>query len=87
MVRNAAQKVTHPTDKTRTLWDARNDRGALTGPGGLEEVDEDVVRMFELQHGSMTSGGESVDVGVLGSGSDFTVFLQRLGVRIAFVTC
>jgi hypothetical protein len=80
LVRGAAEKVPHPTDKSRTLWDASQDSGKLFGNNSLSslDVDPEVIRMFELQHGTTTA---NIGVGPLGSGSDYTVFLQRIGVR------
>ncbi|THH13793.1 hypothetical protein EW146_g6464 [Bondarzewia mesenterica] len=72
VVRSTAEKIPHPTDPGRTLWDARHDRGPLYG----EIVDPQVVAMAE----EAANAVDSVGVGAVGSGSDFTVFLQRLGV-------
>lgn len=73
-LRQAAQDIPHPTDANRTLWDARSDIGPFTGP-----VDKDV---FELYHNTQKELKAASKTGVspLGSGSDYTVFLQRLGV-------
>lgn len=83
LLRGAAQEIPHPTDVGRTLWDATSDRGKLTGPPTARELTfEDLgidwqneeLRMAELRK------PESTGVFPLGSGSDFTVFLQRIGV-------
>ena len=71
-IRKTAEDVPHPTDPKRTLWDATADRGQLFGEHGDidslgTEVETEVV--------------DNVGVRPLGSGSDYTVFLQRLGVR------
>ncbi|CUA76771.1 Glutamate carboxypeptidase 2 [Rhizoctonia solani] len=74
LLRQAAIDVPHPSDPNRTLWDAKDDVGPFTGP-----IDEDafaVQQEAELAHKAATSTG----VGPLGSGSDYTVFLQRLGI-------
>ena len=70
-IRKTAEDLPHPTDPKRTLWDATADRGQLFG----EHDDIDPL-------GAKVEN-KVVDIGVkpLGSGSDYTVFLQRLGVR------
>jgi N-acetylated-alpha-linked acidic dipeptidase len=68
-IRKTAEDIPHPTDPKRTLWDATADSGHLFG-----------------EHDDIDSLGTEVDVvdyiGIrpLGSGSDYTVFLQRLGI-------
>ena len=87
-VRQAAIDVPHPTKANKTLWDARNDRGELFG-----KVDAEVQEMYDAQFGPslerdvdiFTANGKKLraagtGVSPLGSGSDFTVFLQYLGV-------
>lgn len=87
-VRQAAIDVPHPTKANKTLWDARNDRGELFG-----KVDAEVQEMYDAQFGPslerdvdvFTTNGKKLraagtGVSPLGSGSDFTVFLQYLGV-------
>ncbi|KAG9124461.1 hypothetical protein FRC07_011553 [Ceratobasidium sp. 392] len=71
LLRKAAEELPHPTDEGRTLWDARNDRG----------------RLFpKLNHSNVQTTSQNIadhfgsEVGMLGSGSDYTVFLQRLGI-------
>lgn len=73
-MRSTAQEITHPTDPTRTLWDARTDNGPYYQPG-----DELVHAQADER---MRTAEGSIGVGYLGSGSDFTVFLQHIGVRI-----
>ncbi|KAI0796916.1 Zn-dependent exopeptidase [Abortiporus biennis] len=75
LVRNAAESVPHPTKEGKTLWDARKDTGVLFG----ENVDEEVFQMYQAELQNV----DSVGVSPLGSGSDFTVFLQRIGVASA----
>ncbi|KII94951.1 hypothetical protein PLICRDRAFT_128324, partial [Plicaturopsis crispa FD-325 SS-3] len=72
--RQAAEDVPHPTDAGRTLWDARSDSGKLFGNG--TEVDSEVLAMWEAEAQAL----DSIGVSPLGSGSDYTVFLQHLGV-------
>ncbi|KAJ7653468.1 Zn-dependent exopeptidase [Mycena rosella] len=71
-LREAALDIPHPTESGRTLWDARND----VGPYGGEIVDAESVAVSQSVH-AMT---DSVGVSPLGSGSDYTAFLQMIGV-------
>ncbi|KAI0005160.1 hypothetical protein BJV74DRAFT_875682 [Russula compacta] len=70
-IRKAAEDVPHPTDPKRTLWDATADRGQLSG-----KYDDADSLGTEIE----TQGADNVGIRPLGSGSDYTVFLQRLGV-------
>lgn len=71
-VRATAEQIPHPDDPHRTLWDATKDNGILFG----KNIVEDEVRaMFEEE----INAADSIGVSVLGSGSDYTVFLQRNG--------
>ncbi|KAI0650552.1 Zn-dependent exopeptidase [Trametes meyenii] len=72
LIRNAALDVAHPTSPNKTLWDARDDVGPFHGPANND---------FPEGHLAKRAAGED-DIGIapLGSGSDFTPFLQRLGV-------
>jgi hypothetical protein len=65
--------IPHPSDVNRTLWDAKDDHGPYTGP-----IDKDVSQLLRVAQKER----KAYDTGVtpLGSGSDYTVFLQRLGV-------
>jgi N-acetylated-alpha-linked acidic dipeptidase len=67
-------EIPHPSDSNRTLWDARNDVGPFTGP-----VNGDVLEQYQVAQQKRQAAYET-GVVPLGSGSDFTVFLQRLGV-------
>lgn len=71
-VRRTAEQVPHPTKPGLTLWDANKDNGVLLG----ENLDEEVVKMYE-EH---IQNADDLGVSPLGSGSDYTVFLQRIGV-------
>lgn len=77
-IRATAEELSHPTDSTRTLWDATNDGGTFFGPDGNVTVNEEVVSIHEMRYGK----ADNVGVAPLGSGSDYTVFLQRNGVRV-----
>ena len=73
-VRDTAEEIPHPTEEGRTLWDARFDTGSLFG----EHIDKEVLAMQEEKFQT----DDSLGVGALGSGSDYTVFLQHIGVSI-----
>ncbi|KAJ3753899.1 hypothetical protein EV360DRAFT_52645, partial [Lentinula raphanica] len=70
LIKKTAMDVAHPSgEEGKTLWDARNDEGPYKpfGPVGPD--------------GKLGLEGRSgTEIGPMGSGSDFTVFLQRLGV-------
>jgi N-acetylated-alpha-linked acidic dipeptidase len=70
-LRNTAKDLPHPTDPKRTLWDATSDRGQLFGES--HDMGSPGTKVG-------TEVADSVGVRPLGSGSDYTVFLQRLGV-------
>ena len=72
LIRDVALKVPHPTDNTRTLWDARHDVGPFDGLMDSESTEALLQQTLNAQS----------DLGIvpLGSGSDWTAFLQHLGV-------
>ncbi|KAJ7228374.1 hypothetical protein GGX14DRAFT_692427 [Mycena pura] len=74
-LRQAALDIPHPTSPERTVWDARSDNG----PYGGEIIDAQSLAF------SQSVDGTEDDIGVtpLGSGSDFTPFLQWIGVASA----
>ena len=74
LIQRSAEDVPHPTQPNRTLWDARLDAGPFFGnlTGGKEPA-------LHTEGAFLTEAPES-DIKPLGSGSDYTVFLQRLGV-------
>ncbi|THH33498.1 hypothetical protein EUX98_g710 [Antrodiella citrinella] len=72
LIHQTASDVPHPLDSKKTLWDATKDVGPYLGL-----ADADFMALYEVdveRRASLTG------VPALGSGSDFTVFLQRLGV-------
>ncbi|KAJ6538539.1 Zn-dependent exopeptidase [Mycena vulgaris] len=71
-LREAALDIPHPTSPGRTLWDARTDEG----PYGGESFDAESVAVSQSVHAM----SDSLGVSPLGSGSDFTGFLQMMGV-------
>jgi len=74
LVRETAELVSHPTVANSTLWDARTDRGKLYG----NLANEAIVQLNAEMDTEI--GNELSSIKPLGSGSDFTVFLQRLGI-------
>lgn len=68
-------QIPHPTSEGRTLWDARTDTGTLFG----DNIDSEVLAMTEETDTSTDETG----VRPLGSGSDYTVFLQHIGVGLS----
>jgi N-acetylated-alpha-linked acidic dipeptidase len=77
LVQQTALLVPHPTDSERTLWDARHDVGPFTGKDDIQEEDEIRLNGEWIKTATVE---DDLGVGVLGSGSDYTVFLQRIGV-------
>lgn len=84
-IRNTAQDVPHPTEANRTLWDARNDDGVLSQP--TFGKDSDAVRMAQTELEVAIAAADDLGVSPLGSGSDYTVFLQRTGVSVISGAC
>ncbi|KAI0700560.1 hypothetical protein BC835DRAFT_1411911 [Cytidiella melzeri] len=74
LIKQVALELPHPTDVGRTLWDAKND----VGPFRVGKGDEAVMQAFENQQTERQIS--STGIGALGSGSDYTAFLQRLGI-------
>lgn len=65
----------HPTINGKTLWDARDDHGPFTGTVG----DPDFIVSYEAAQKAKKAS--KTGISPLGSGSDYTVFLQRIGVN------
>ena len=78
LVRETAKLVPHPTAADITLWDARNDRGELYG-----NLSDEAIIQIKTAMDTEISDNELSSIRPLGSGSDFTVFLQRIGVRLS----
>lgn len=74
LVRGAAEDVPHPTKPGLSLWDATKDSGVFGG-----EVKSEILEMYEAE----MQQADDLGVTPLGSGSDYTVFLQRIGVRFS----
>lgn len=73
LLRSTATQIPHPTTGGRSLWDARLDKGELFG----EKLDAEATAVYE----EMESAADNLGINPLGSGSDYTVFLQYIGVR------
>lgn len=70
LIQQVAIDITHPTRENSSLWDASSDVGPFYTPGMVVEDEED----FVIKDVSA--------IKPLGSGSDYTPFLQRIGVRL-----
>ncbi|KAI5999978.1 hypothetical protein EDD15DRAFT_2362509 [Pisolithus albus] len=73
LIKRSAQDVPHPTQANKTLWDARYDSGPYIGT-----QDAEFAQMWTRSNEVMNDS--TVSLPPLGSGSDYTVFLQRLGI-------
>ncbi|RDX41174.1 Zn-dependent exopeptidase [Lentinus brumalis] len=73
LIKGAALDVPHPSDPSKTLWDARQDQGPFLG-----QTDIEATELWVEQNKDYVLGELSIPP--LGSGSDFTPFLQHLGV-------
>lgn len=77
LIRRTAQDVPYTSSAGQTLWDARDAVGPLaTG----EHVDPEFMAAYEAAEMRRRAAKNIVDP--LGSGSDWTVFLERLGVTL-----
>ncbi|KAG2156266.1 hypothetical protein DEU56DRAFT_766277 [Suillus clintonianus] len=72
LLRETAEQIPHPTSGERSLWDARGDSGTLFG----EHMNAEIAAMDKDDLLAV----DSIGVSPLGSGSDYTVFLQYHGV-------
>ncbi|KIO12583.1 hypothetical protein M404DRAFT_124942, partial [Pisolithus tinctorius Marx 270] len=76
LIKRSAQDVPHPTQANKTLWDARYDSGPYTGV-----QDAEFAEMWTRNNKVYENVDDStVSLSPLGSGSDYAVFLQRLGI-------
>ena len=82
LIRDTAKEVSHPTDFGRTIWDARKDRGKFYG-----NLSNEAIAQLNAEMDAETVDNELSSIRPLGSGSDFTVFLQRIGVRLSHSSC
>lgn len=86
LIQRTALDIPHPTQPGKTLWDERDDEGPFKCPGDGDNKTAEIeaVEVAKREVGA-SAGGRSLATGVepLGSGSDYTVFLQHLGVRLS----
>ncbi|KAG6866447.1 hypothetical protein C0991_003965 [Blastosporella zonata] len=73
LIKQTALEIPHPTVQGKTLWDAREDEG----PFQAASIDAEFLESYEATKNAQAS---KTGIRPLGSGSDYTVFLQRLGV-------
>lgn len=91
LIKQTALDVPHPTIKGKTLWDARDDEGPFTGIGdesagkSNSTGDTDFMALYEAAEKERQAS--KTGISALGSGSDYTVFLQRLGVSCSNSLC
>lgn len=76
LIRDIALVVDHPTFPGKKLWDARDDEGPYKGLNLT--IDEEFLNTYEQAEKERKAFKTGVNP--LGSGSDYTAFLQRLGV-------
>jgi N-acetylated-alpha-linked acidic dipeptidase len=82
IIKQTALDVPHPTEADKTLWDAREDEGPFHSEqcyNGSMLVDVEYITGYESRIAE-AAASNGLGIPPLGSGSDFTVFLQRLGV-------
>lgn len=91
LIHQTALDIPHPTKEGKTLWDARYDEGPfvvvdLDSRGRVPAINVNMTAEADAEF-AVTYAAERKErlarktgVSPLGSGSDYTVFLQRLGV-------
>ncbi|KAG6890542.1 hypothetical protein C0992_000802 [Termitomyces sp. T32_za158] len=77
LIKQAALKVPHPTIEGKNLWDAKNDDGPFK-PAINFTIDAEFLESYTTTQEELRA--YKTDIGPLGSGSDYTVFLQHIGV-------
>ena len=79
LIRRTAVDLPHPIAEGKTLWDAIDDEGPYKGLSGVNNtIDAEFLDFYTGEQEKLKA--LTTKVGPLGSGSDYTVFLQRLGV-------
>ncbi|KAH9482787.1 putative glutamate carboxypeptidase [Psilocybe cubensis] len=78
LIKKTANDVPHPTESGKTLWDALDDEGPYNFQAANLTIDPDYLELHTSEQVSRRAA--KTRVMPLGSGSDFTVFLQRLGI-------
>ncbi len=81
LIKRTALDIPHPTIPGKTLWDARNDEGPFRDDALSVNMTADLDVLVDYEAKKKAKDELSTGVLPLGSGSDYTVFLQRLGVR------
>ncbi|KAG6869264.1 hypothetical protein C0993_000017 [Termitomyces sp. T159_Od127] len=77
LIKQVALKVPHPTIQGQNLWDAKNDEGPFK-PASNFTIDAEFLESYTTKQQELHAF--KTDIGPLGSGSDYTVFLQHIGV-------
>jgi N-acetylated-alpha-linked acidic dipeptidase len=72
LLKGAAEQIEHPTDPARSLWEMKD--------GGDWKTYNQEVKAFSSEVDFEDLAASRSGVGALGSGSDYTAFLQRYGV-------
>ncbi|KAJ2931755.1 hypothetical protein H1R20_g5499, partial [Candolleomyces eurysporus] len=85
IIKKTALDVPHPTKPGLTLWDSRKDDGPFRGvPTECSNTTYPTAQLNDkviyFGNGSLISEAPAADIPALGSGSDYTVFLQRIGI-------
>lgn len=78
LLRQTSMDLPHPTRANASLWDATKDQGPFSEVSAVVDSDfktEDDWQELMIRRSKLDTG-----VSLLGSGSDFTVFLQHLGI-------
>lgn len=76
LIRAVAQDLPHPTVANKSLWDAQEDVGPFAEAAALDVATLAAYKAMKKER----LGPADTGVGALGSGSDFTPFLQHLGI-------
>ncbi len=77
--RDTAMQIEHPTDPSRTLWDARLDRGVLSGA-----FDAEAVEAYELEFGVPAFPNASLvaaQAGEVAASQDVSIGVGRLDLE------
>ncbi|KAH0587664.1 hypothetical protein H2248_006431 [Termitomyces sp. 'cryptogamus'] len=77
VIKETALKISHPTTEGKNLWDAKDDEGPFQ-PASYFTIDTDFLWSYTATQQKLRAS--KTGISPLGSGSDFTVFLQRIGV-------
>lgn len=72
LLRTAAEQINHPYDSSRSLFEMQD--------GGDWKTYNAEVKGLELENDFEAMAESTTRVGALGSGSDYTAFLQRYGI-------